>query len=155
MSDKLLNQQVLIYDPEKCSGCYYCMIVCSFTHFEEANFEKAYLRVYPDESNPLVFINAHCTHCEHPFCVAACPIEPKAITKDDDGLVTIDKMRCIGCKSCNYACPISIPIFEEANGISNKCNFCEGDPQCAKYCSTGALQVVSRKEAGITRGGKP
>ncbi|MFX0168670.1 MAG: 4Fe-4S dicluster domain-containing protein [Candidatus Hodarchaeota archaeon] len=147
MSDELLKQKVLVFDNKKCSGCYYCMIVCSFHHFEEADLEKSYLRVYPDEAEPIAFINAYCAHCEHPFCVAACPTDPKAITKDERGFVTIDNIRCIGCKSCNYACPISIPIFNKAMGISEKCNFCEGDPRCAKYCSTGALQVMSREDA--------
>ncbi|MFW9985288.1 MAG: 4Fe-4S dicluster domain-containing protein [Candidatus Odinarchaeota archaeon] len=152
MSDELLKQKVLIYDAEKCSGCYYCMIVCSFYHFEEADLEKAYLRVNPDESNPTMFVNAYCAHCEHPFCVAACPTDPPAITKDDRGFVSIDQMRCIGCRSCNYACPISIPVYEDASRTSNKCDFCDGEPRCAKYCSTGALQVVSRREAKEARG---
>ena len=79
---------------------------------------------------------------------AACPVDPKAIVKDPElGLVTIDKMRCIGCRSCQYACPISIPIFDEVSQISYKCDFCDGDPLCAKYCSTNAIKVVTREEA--------
>lgn len=152
MWDKLLKQKVLVYDPEKCSGCYYCMIVCSFYHFEEADLKKAYLWVYPDDVNSIAFLNAFCTHCEQPFCVAACPTDPPAIIKDERGYVTIDQLRCIGCRSCNYACPISIPVFENVARISNKCDFCDGEPRCAKYCSTGALQVVSRGEVKEVRG---
>jgi Fe-S-cluster-containing dehydrogenase component len=131
------------------------MIACSFFHFEEADLNKAYIQVNPDTADPTSFINAHCTHCEFPVCEAACPVEPKAIIKNPEtGIVTIDRMRCIGCKSCNFACPISIPIFEEALGVSFKCDFCDGEPRCAKYCSTGALEVVTRKEATELMGAK-
>lgn len=148
MAEGLLTQKVLLYDPQKCSGCKYCMVVCSFHHFGVIDLEKAYLRIYRDETKPVAFVNAHCTHCEYPLCEAACPLDPKAIIKDPElGIVTIDRMRCIGCRSCSYACPISIPFFDEASGISVKCGFCDGDPLCAKYCTTGAIKVVSREEA--------
>lgn len=148
MSDKLLDQKVLIYDSQKCSGCNYCMIVCSFHHFGEIDLEKAFLRVYLNEGKAVGFVNAHCTHCEYPLCEAVCPTEPKAIMKDpESGFVTIDRLRCIGCKACNYACPIAIPVFNEDLGTSGKCDFCGGEPLCVKYCSTGALKVVSRGEA--------
>lgn len=28
-----------------------------------------------------------------------------------------------------------------------KCDFCDGDPYCAKFCPTEAMQVKTRKEA--------
>ena len=144
----ILKQRVLIYDPGKCSGCMYCMIACSFHHYGIIDLNKAFLHVYEDEEKPGSFINVFCTHCEYPACEAACPAEPKAITKDpDSGIVKIDKLRCIGCRSCIYACPNSIPFFDETYDTCVKCDFCNGDPICAKYCSTGALRVVSREEA--------
>ena len=148
MAKDVLEQQVLLYDSQKCSGCDYCMIVCSYHHFGVIDVEKAYLRVRQDKSKSAAFFNSHCTHCEFPVCEAACPTTPKAIIKDpEQGFVTIDQLRCIGCKSCNFACPISVPIFDDMAGVSSKCDFCDGDPLCVKYCSTGALQVVSRGEA--------
>lgn len=147
-TDAVLKQRVIIYDPRKCSGCKYCMIACSFYHYGVIDLNKSYLHVYENEKRPGSFINVHCTHCEYPLCEAACPVEPKAIVKDPEtGIVKIDKLRCIGCRSCIYACPISIPIFDEKYEVCVKCDFCDGDPVCAKYCTTGALKVVSREEA--------
>ena len=148
MSDDLLEQEVIVFDAEKCSGCSYCMVVCAFHHHSDIDLDKSYIHVFMSEAKPVFFVNAHCTHCEHPICEAVCPTEPKAIIKDPKtGIVTIDTIRCIGCKSCNYACPLSIPLFDQITGVSNKCDFCDGDPFCVKYCSTGALKLVSRREA--------
>ncbi len=145
---KLELQKVLLYDPNKCSGCLYCMIVCSYSHYGEISLDKAHLEVLRDPFNPNMFINAHCAHCQYPYCEAACPLDPKAIVKDEDtGFVLINSARCIGCRSCNYACPISIPHFDEIFKVSVKCDACKGEFLCAKYCSTGALRVVTRKEA--------
>jgi len=142
------SQKVLLYNPGKCSGCLYCMIVCSYSHFNEISLEKAHLEVVQDPFNINSFINAHCAHCYYPYCEAACPTDPKAIYKDEEtGFVLINPSLCIGCKSCNYACPLSIPHFDETLKISVKCDACKGDFLCAKYCSTGALRVVTREEA--------
>lgn len=144
----LEEQKVLFYDAKKCSGCLYCMEVCSYKHYGVVDIEKAFLMVALNpEGNPL-FINNYCSHCQDPFCRAACPVEPKAISKDlNTGFVLINSALCIGCRSCNYACPIAIPHFNEKLRVSVKCDACKGEFLCAKYCSTGALQIVSRIEA--------
>jgi len=152
MSDleSLKDQRVLLYDPHKCSGCFICMLVCSYTHYGFFDLSKSHIRVYENPRVPLSFISMYCVHCEHPICEAACPVNPKAISKDPKtGFVRIDRMRCIGCRSCVYACPISIPHFDDEYGVCSKCDACNGMFLCAEFCSTGALRVVSRGEAKI------
>ncbi|PCN50495.1 4Fe-4S ferredoxin, partial [Candidatus Geothermarchaeota archaeon ex4572_27] len=70
-----------------------------------------------------------------------------AIWKDEAGIVRINRLKCIGCKSCNYACPLSAPIFIEELRASSKCDLCDGDPECVKFCSSGALRAYPREEA--------
>lgn len=92
------------------------------------------------------FIRVHCHHCNDPVCRAACPAE--AIKKDDvTGYVTIDQMLCIGCKSCMYACPISIPQMGRGLKIMVKCDMCGGDPECLKVCSAKAIRLMARGDA--------
>jgi molybdopterin-containing oxidoreductase family iron-sulfur binding subunit len=90
-----------------------------------------------------------CNHCEEPDCMKVCPTG--ATYQTDDGIVRIDKNKCIGCKYCIMACPYGarysveeyksyfpegLPIsdyekfcmqaWEEksGNGVSTKCDFC-------------------------------
>ena len=41
-------------------------------------------------------------------CVEACPVEPKAMFKTEDGITMHNDERCIGCRACQEACPYSM-----------------------------------------------
>jgi Fe-S-cluster-containing dehydrogenase component len=71
-----------------------------------------------------------------------------AIHKDDEtGIVKINSIECIGCQTCNIVCPPRIPKFFPERKVSIKCDLCDGDPACVKYCSTMAISYVTREEA--------
>jgi len=144
------EQKVLLYDPSKCTGCRYCEIACSYYHFKQLSLEKANLHVQFNEKNG-EFEAIYCQHCDEPVCVAICPSE--AATKDEKtGLVRINPLRCIGCKTCVVARPLSVPWFNADYRISMKCDFCDGGPQCAKFCSPQAIRVATRRKLGnLTR----
>lgn len=140
------EQKVLVFDPEKCTGCLYCEVACSFKHYGAISFEKSFIRIVGYPKIPFRFIAVHCAHCEHPMCRASCPSE--AIEKNEDtGIVKIDKVRCIGCLYCQIACPVSNPRFDEELRVAVKCDLCDGDPLCARQCSTGAMAFVDREDA--------
>lgn len=156
MSERTLAQQrVLIYDPDRCSGCMYCMVICSFEHYGVCSFDRTSIWIAENPGQKGAFIAAHCAHCEYPMCEAVCPSD--AIVKDEEtGIVRISSMKCIGCKNCIIACPISVPWFDLEHRVAIKCDLCDGDPECVKFCPTGALKVVPRVEAreryGILKG---
>ena len=139
------DQKVLLYDPERCTGCRFCEIACTFYHFRKVELEKAHLHVqFNEESGEFEAI--YCQHCDEPVCVASCPSE--AILKDEEtGWVKINPARCIGCKTCTYACPLSAPWFNADRRVAMKCDFCDGNPQCAMVCSPQAIYVTTRKKA--------
>ncbi len=145
MAAQQISQQVLLYDPDKCTGCRFCMISCAMHHYNELDMDKAYLHTFFDEKKGM-FESVQCQHCEEPPCLNACPEE--AIEKDEvTGIVTVNPMKCIGCGICVQACPLSVPWVNEDLSIAVKCDFCNGDPKCAKYCSPGATRVVDRERA--------
>jgi Fe-S-cluster-containing hydrogenase component 2 len=136
--------KVLHFDASRCTACHYCEVACSYVHFGEIDLNKSNVRILFDlETGSREAI--HCLHCDTALCLEACPT--KAITRDESSkLVNLNTLMCIGCGSCVDACPLGAPWLNEREGIAHKCDFCEGDPKCARYCSPRAMTVVTRGE---------
>jgi len=138
--------KVLIIDPAKCDGCRSCEAACSTTKEGESNPYKARIRVirFPDDS---FFYPIVCSQCDSPFCVSVCPTS--ATSKNpESGVVEHDSEKCVGCKMCLLACPFG--SIATIDALPAKCDLCEGDPACVKFCEPGALTFAEREEA-ITR----
>lgn len=123
-----------------CTGCNICQLVCSARAAGGYNPRLSRLRILVEDENllnrPLV-----CSQCENAFCLRYCPV--KAISRNPEtGIVTIDKEKCTGCKNCVDACPDGM-ISIDAKGKADKCDLCDGDPLCVRYCPTGALKLVT------------
>ncbi len=69
------------------------------------------------------FVSLACNHCSSPACVANCPTG--AMQKDEEtGIVWTDHDVCIGCKTCETACPYGAPTYGEEEGYMLKCDMC-------------------------------
>jgi anaerobic dimethyl sulfoxide reductase subunit B (iron-sulfur subunit) len=90
-------------------------------------------------------------HCADPQCVKTCPAD--AIKKrPEDGIVMVDRDKCIGCRTCEKSCPFGAPQFG-SDGKMQKCDLClsavnpgESLPPCAETCPTKALVVRQMDE---------
>lgn len=132
--------------PEKCTGCRQCSIACALSKLGECNPKKGAINVLRDEFERYE-IQFVCLQCEDPECVTVCM--KKAITKGDDGIVRVDPEKCIGCRMCVVACPYgAITSFE---GDIIKCDLCDGDPVCIRYCSTNAVVYEEESEELVDR----
>lgn len=114
------------------------------------------LNQYPnphDPSKPL-FVKANCLHCVDPACASACLVG--ALQKDENGAVTYDAWKCMGCRYCMIACPFQIPTYEYSDAFAprvRKCSFCfdriskeGGLPACVKICPRECLTFGRRQE---------
>jgi Fe-S-cluster-containing dehydrogenase component len=105
----------MVIDLQKCVGCGACALACKaenntrtrgngqshnwadFMMRTEGTFPKAVHVVMP----------VLCNHCTDAPCVAACPTTPKAMFKTPEGITMHNDELCIGCRSCQNACPYS------------------------------------------------
>lgn len=132
--------------PEKCTGCKQCSLACSLTKFGECNPEKAAITVVRDEFERFE-LPVFCFQCDDAPCISACSVN--ALSRDGK-IVKLDKDKCIGCRLCAIVCPFSA-ITTFGNEII-KCDLCDGDPKCVKYCATDAITYEEElKEASKRR----
>ncbi len=130
----------VVHNPDICSGCRTCEIVCSVYHEGVASSMLSRLQWNKDVMNACVTDILTCRQCAGPECLAACPTGALHVD-EETGARVIDPDVCIGCQTCLDACPAtpSRIRYDEAKGICFKCDLCGGDPQCVKFCPTGAL----------------
>ena len=139
--------KILFVDLEKCTGCRRCELACSMRHHGEYNPAKSRITVFgfaPAAS----YIPVFCTQCEEAWCRRICPAG--AITKEEaDGtwIVRVSEAKCVGCKICMMACPFGNMSFVSDRQKVQKCDLCDGEPECVTACPVDALQF---KEAEVS-----
>ena len=139
-----------VYVNEKwCLGCRLCEFNCAFANSGETNMAKAlkdkeiHPRIHVEEDGKITYA-VSCRHCEDPLCVKSCI--SGALSKKD-GVVTIDKNKCVGCFTCVLVCPYGavMPGDEHA---AIKCELCLenacGSPACVKGCPNKAIVYEER-----------
>lgn len=145
----------LLIDLERCTGCKSCEAACKQEHrLGPGEYRNKVVWASALEEAGLAFLTLTCQHCERPACLRACPVNPKAITKDAlTGIVRVDESRCTGCGECVIACPYSAMGYDAKGHHAVKCDLCverraegEATTACASVCPTQAIRFGKRAE---------
>jgi Fe-S-cluster-containing dehydrogenase component len=134
-----------LVDLNLCMGCKGCEVACKVEN--EVPISSWRLRVkyidvgvFPDTKR--TFTPLRCNHCEDAPCERICPVS--ALHYLDNGIVNIDKDRCIGCAGCIMACPYGAIYMDPETNTADKCTFCAHRvssglmPSCVVACPVEA-----------------
>jgi carbon-monoxide dehydrogenase iron sulfur subunit len=136
--------KVLMLEYQKCTGCRTCELVCSVKHEGAANPAKSRIKIVKWEWEGL-YVPMSCQQCVDAPCMEVCPV--KAINREEGlGVVQVNQETCIGCRMCVAACPFGAMGFNVDSKKVYKCDFCDGDPQCSRFCETKAVQYVEASQ---------
>lgn len=135
----------LFVTPERCIGCKSCEIACAFKH-ATALGTPGLTRIRAYSMTPEHHVPVVCLQCETAACAQVCPTETLVRVTEGPGAGAIRVLsdRCIGCMMCTIACPFGNIHVDPADDRIVKCDLCSGDPACAKFCPTAALEWASR-----------
>lgn len=138
---------IISCNTEKCNGCQVCEYVCSIVKEKTTNWKKSRIRTVRLE--PIFNMAIACRKCEKASCQRACP--SKAITQREDGIILVEKEKCIGCGWCIEACPFGSMRLHIKNRIAFTCDYCEkdGGPKCVELCPMKALEVMTLDQVGM------
>lgn len=157
-----MAQYGFYFDATRCTGCKTCEAACRDYH--DLPLALSYRHVYELEGGSwsqaadgtwttdsyTYYTSFACSHCTNPACTHVCPTG--AMHKDDDGIVSVDTHRCIGCGYCELACPYGNPHVNREKGHSVKCDGCAervaaGEkPVCVEACPARALDFGTIEE---------
>lgn len=134
----------LVVEPKRCVNCRTCELVCSFKHNTTFNPRLSNVTVFQYEEAAIT-VPVMCMQCDEASCATICPTG--ALKRDADGVVQHDKSKCIVCKMCVSACQLGNIAYQPATRSVSKCDLCGGEAWCARYCPTGAIQLIDPEEA--------
>jgi anaerobic carbon-monoxide dehydrogenase iron sulfur subunit len=142
-------EYVITIDPDRCTGCRICEMMCSLSHARECAPERSRIRnVRFEEDGRITTIPSLCMQCETAACQIACPTGA-TYRGGPVGAMLVEDKKCIGCSACVYACPFGASSIDPVSKKAIRCDMCEGEPRCVKNCPTEAIQFTTRSKVAL------
>ncbi|AXH08587.1 ubiquinol cytochrome C oxidoreductase [Malaciobacter halophilus] len=138
-----------LFDQDFCIGCKACEVACQTYHKQEPEINWRKVDEYEVVQNGNIkslFLTHSCNHCENPICAEVCPAE--AYTVREDGIVELNRDKCIGCGYCAQSCEYNAITLLGQENKAQKCNMCaerldRGElPACVTACPMGVLSII-------------
>lgn len=130
-----MAQKGFFIDVSKCTGCRTCQVACSdlnntpvglhlrrVMEVEGGTWKKTPEGLWKQDVFAY-YVSIGCNQCADPACVKVCPTKAH-FKRAEDGLVVIDRAKCIGCGMCAKACPYGVPRLDEKAHKMLKCDGC-------------------------------
>jgi len=140
-----MERKLIVSDPEKCTGCRICELVCSAA--KEKGFNPLLSRIRTVRVDSLLNTSISCRLCKEPTCIRSCP--RKALSRNEaDGVILVDHNRCSGCCWCIETCEFGAIISLQDEKTVAICDLCNGNPKCVEFCPKEALSLKTAEEVG-------
>lgn len=123
-----------------CIQCHKCEEVCALKVFKLKSGAVPAIHIIDNPAPNGEKINV-CDQCGE--CMPACA--ELALTRLKNGVVMLDKKKCVGCLVCVGFCSKSAMRMNNDDLEPYKCIACG---QCAEVCPTGAIEIREKEEEG-------
>jgi Fe-S-cluster-containing dehydrogenase component len=152
----------MLFDLNKCSGCYNCFMACKDEHCGHDHLPIAaaqpemghyWMNLVERERGQyphvkVASIPLTCLHCgagkEEAPCIAAA--RDGAVYRRPDGIVIIDPVKARGQRQIVESCPYGVIYWNDAAQLPQKCTLCAhlkdagwAEPRCVEVCPTAAI----------------
>ena len=145
-------------DLTTCVGCDACVLACKMENNVPTGYARDWTEEHVTDDQPekkgdvfardsrlpnlkLELYSNRCQHCENPPCVSICPTQASYI---EDGIVLINRNKCVECTHCIAACPYGARYWVPGQFV-DKCTYCHHrigtnrSTACVEICPTNSL----------------
>jgi carbon-monoxide dehydrogenase iron sulfur subunit len=131
-------EKTYVVIPNNCTGCRTCEVACAAIKGTNGVLGRSRIQIL--ETGKDKFVQLNCLQCVNAACQTVCPTGALRRNEETRAVEHVEAL-CIRCGLCESACPFGHIYFDTEVGIPLKCDLCNGDPACVRFCPHQALQL--------------